>query len=146
MKQILNKKYDSPWRISYLDYRKELRPGVSDVAYVLIRNMVGSINSYEIVDLEVDEAEQTISCKCQFWVYKRWANEILELVDFLHDSYEKMPNILMANEETFKLIDAQSYTHKVEGLVGENFKLKFCIDQKLGKNEYRIIYDEQAVF
>lgn len=144
MKLILARKYDGPWSISALDYKTDKSPRVTDTLYLLFRNAAASVNSYEIVDVEIDDKEQVISCQCRIWSYKDWAKEIFRIVKFFEDSYQKVPNILVANDETFRKIDAQS-THKVKGLIGTNYKLKFCLDSSLEVDEYKLIYDEQAV-
>lgn len=143
MKHILIKQYDGPWRFSQLSYEKEKKPNISDMAYVLFRNYSSSVNAYEIVDLIVNNRDQIISCQCRFWKYEAWSKELFDLVKFFEGRFRKKPNLLLASEETFRLIDAGS-KQKVKGLKGTDFKLKFCVDEKLQKHEYRLIYDEQA--
>lgn len=133
MKHILIKQYDNPWRISELNYESELRSGVSEEEYLLIRNATASVNSFEIVDLEVDEEKQTISCQSRFWSYQHAPDTIREIMKFFKASFDKQPNVLKVSAEAFQ---------KVKGIPGSDIKVS--IDQELKKFEYRLVYDEQT--
>lgn len=143
MKHILIKQYNGPWHLSDLDYKNELSRGFTDDAYLMFRNSHSSINSYEIVDISVDDQEQVIRCHCKIRSYKHWASGVFGIVTFFESHFKKVPNIMVANEKTYQRIDWQS-RHKVKGLVGVNFKLKFCIDPTLLISEYKLIFDEQV--
>ena len=105
---------------------------------------------------------------CYIDDFEEWDDKIYENSIIFFEKYNLYPNILQASKETWNKIDEYAKLFNPENLIAEdekteenqqegeiklittfitsNFKLEFCINEKIKKDYFIILFDEAPIF
>ena len=105
---------------------------------------------------------------CYIDDFEEWDDKIYENSIIFFEKYNVYPNILQASKETWNKIDEYANLFNPENLIAEdekteenhqdgeiksitsfitsNFELEFCINEKIKKDYFIILFDEEPIF
>lgn len=85
---------------------------------------------------------------------EKWDSEIDATVKKFNKQFRKYPNILLASNKTYRIIDnlverEQGHPSKkieISGFDTKDYSLKFCVDDKIPNGALSLVYDAEAEF
>ena len=159
MKITFTKNYSSDaWIKSNEDLLPRLNPSICEIIeqkhpkcseiYIMnvIRNYFGSVNSYKIIDIDRNEEDQIIKATFSIISFDHWDNTIDSALIIFNQEIQKIPQIILMNEDTIikieKLVAVQD---KLFGsFESKNGLVRVCIDNSISNDDFCLVHDEQA--
>ncbi len=110
----------------------------------LVRNMLGSVVSYKIIDIEKNNENQTSRATFSLLGFGSWESDIETALTIFYQEIQKHPQVILMNETTISKIERRLPKDKniIETIEHKNGSISIIVDKSLSDHDYCLVYDE----